>query len=62
MVTRSKLDRLMAQLTDLSEDELVEFQKLVTHLLGLKRSMAVLAGTLQRPGKRGRRWQKITKK
>jgi len=54
--------QLLDQLNGFTEEELVELQRLITHLVGLKRSVGVLRGELERPGKRGKRWVKPTQK
>lgn len=61
-MTTAKLRTLLKEIEGLTDDELVEFQKLITHVLGQRRSLQVLSGELQRPGRRGRRWKRLDTK
>lgn len=57
-MTEQKMKDLTRRINELTDDELVEFQRMVSHVLGLRRSIAVLSKQVERPGKRGKRWPK----
>jgi hypothetical protein len=58
IMTKPKIDKLLALVKDCSDEELAEVRRVIDHILGLRRSIGVLSNELERPGRRGRRWKK----
>jgi len=48
----------MTFLNKLTDDQLYEAGKIVTHIVGLRHALRVIEGSEIRPGKRGVRWKK----
>lgn len=62
-MTKTRLQKLLALIHDLDDHELVEVRAIITSTLTTRRSLQILTGDLERPGKRGKRWKRpATKK
>jgi len=57
-MNKAEIRRLMTFLNKLTDDQLYEAGKIVTHIVGLRHALRVIEGSEIRPGKRGVRWKK----
>lgn len=61
-MTSSQITKLLKFLNSMSDQELYEAGKLVTHLVGIRHAQRVMQGREVRPGKRGRKWKTVERK
>jgi hypothetical protein len=57
-MTTLQLSKFMKFLSSLTDDQLYEAGKIITHLVGIRHATRVIEGVEVRPGRRGIPWKK----
>jgi hypothetical protein len=56
-MNKTRVDKLLKDINTLDTEELVEVRNIIGSMINIRRSLSVLSGHQERPGRRGRRWK-----